>query len=124
MTERIFLLVYSTCPDSAVAERLARVLVEAGHAACVNIVPAVRSMYLWKGAIQVDDEAMMVIKTTAAQFTGLRDTLVAQHPYELPEVVAVAIEAGHGPYLDWVASPQGIDAAAPDDARTRHPDGR
>ena len=107
-----FLLVLSTCPAGAVAERLARVLLEGGHAACVNIVPAVRSMYVWKGAVRADDEVLMVIKATAAQFNGLREALVAQHPYELPEVVAVGIEDGHRPYLDWLAHPHGRDRDA------------
>ncbi|HET7203077.1 MAG TPA: divalent-cation tolerance protein CutA [Steroidobacteraceae bacterium] len=104
-------MVLSTCPDGSVAGGLARMLLEAGHAACVNIVPGVRSMYLWKGAVQADDEVLMIIKTTALRFPALREALVAAHPYELPEVVAVGVEDGHRPYLDWVAHPCGHDPA-------------
>ncbi|HEX6571187.1 MAG TPA: divalent-cation tolerance protein CutA [Steroidobacteraceae bacterium] len=100
-------MVLSTCPNAEVAGELARALLEGGHAACVNVVPGVRSMYVWKGAMQADDEVLLVIKTTAARFPALRDTLVAKHPYELPEVVAVGIEDGHHPYLDWLADPRG-----------------
>jgi periplasmic divalent cation tolerance protein len=107
LTHNRFLVVLSTCPNAEVAGELARALLEAGHAACVNVVPGVRSMYVWKGAVQADDEVLLVIKTTAARFPALRDTLVAQHPYELPEVVAVGIEDGHHPYLDWLADPRG-----------------
>jgi periplasmic divalent cation tolerance protein len=116
-----FLVVLSTCPDAAVAADLARALLEGGHAACVNVVPAVRSMYLWQGAVQADEEALMVIKTTRAQFTGLRDALVARHPYELPEVVAVGIEDGHRPYLDWLAHPDGQTPGTDADGTTRRP---
>ena len=107
MTDNQFLVVLSTCPGVEVAGELARALLEDGHAACVNVVPGVRSMYVWKGAVQADDEVLLVIKTTAARFPALRDTLVAKHPYELPEVVAIGIEDGHHPYLDWLADPRG-----------------
>lgn len=98
------LLVFSTCPNGDTADRLARALLEAGHAACVNVVPGLRSLYVWKGEIQADDEALMLIKTTAAKFPALREALVAGHSYELPEVIAVSIEDGHPPYLDWLAA--------------------
>jgi periplasmic divalent cation tolerance protein len=113
LTENKFLLVMSTCPDVVVAEGLARAIVEAGHAACVNIVPAVRSVYLWQGTLQSGDEALMVIKATAVQFDGLRSALVAQHPYDVPEVVALEIADGHHPYLAWLADPTRTGADSP-----------
>jgi periplasmic divalent cation tolerance protein len=100
-----YLIVLSTCPEAATAQELARVLLEATLAACVNILPGVRSMYLWKGSLQSDDEVLMVIKTTATNFERLRETLVSEHPYELPEVVALEIADGHHPYLRWLAEP-------------------
>jgi periplasmic divalent cation tolerance protein len=100
-------MVLSTCPDVEVASSLAHALLEGGHAACVNVVGGVRSMYVWSGAVQADDEVLLVIKTTAARFPALRETLVAKHPYDLPEVVAVVIVDGHHPYLDWLADPRG-----------------
>jgi periplasmic divalent cation tolerance protein len=107
------LLVLSTCPSLEAASALARQLLEQDRAACVNVVPAVRSMYLWQGAVQTDDEALMIIKTTASRFDRLRETLVANHPYEVPEVVAIRIADGHHPYLDWLAHPGG-PASDPD----------
>jgi periplasmic divalent cation tolerance protein len=107
LLDKEFLVVLSTCPSPAVATELAGALVEAGHAACVNIVPAVRSIYRWKGQVQSDDEALLVIKTTAGRFHGLREALLARHPYEVPEVVALRIADGHHPYLDWLADPDG-----------------
>ncbi len=107
MSNKEFLVVLSTCPDAGVAGVLARMLLEEGHAACVNIVPGVRSMYVWEGVVQADDEVIMVIKTTTSRFPALRQALVARHPYELPEVVAVGVEDGHPPYLAWVANPLG-----------------
>lgn len=105
LSKKDFLVVLSTCPDATVASGLARMLLGAGHAACVNVVAGVRSMYVWKGAVQADDEVLMIIKTTALRFPALRQALVAAHPYELPEVVAVAVEDGHPPYLAWIADP-------------------
>jgi periplasmic divalent cation tolerance protein len=101
------LIVLCSCPDATVAADLARRVITADLAACVNIVPGVRSMYVWDGAVQTDDEVLMVIKTAAGRFPALRETLVAQHPYELPEVVAMSIVDGHPPYLEWLAQPRG-----------------
>ena len=97
-------VVLSTCPDAATAERLGRALVEASLAACVNVLPGVRSIYCWNEAVQSDEEALMIIKTTAACLEAVRDQLVALHPYEVPEVVALPVADGHHPYLAWVAS--------------------
>ncbi len=103
-----FLLVLNTCPDVDVATDLARDLVARGHAACVNIVPTVRSIYLWQGAVQTEDEVLLLIKTTADRFDSLREALVAKHPYDVPEVVALPIADGHHPYLDWLSASRGV----------------
>jgi periplasmic divalent cation tolerance protein len=84
------------------ASRLARALVERRLAACVNVVPAVRSFYRWKGRVEEDEERLLVIKTRRDRFEALREALVAMHPYELPEAIAVPIDAGHAPYLAWI----------------------
>jgi periplasmic divalent cation tolerance protein len=101
-----YLVVLSTCPDIAVAENLAQTLLDAGLAGCVNILPGVRSMYVWNGSLQSDTEVLMIIKTAAPNFDRLREMLVAAHPYDLPEVVALEIADGHHPYLQWLADPQ------------------
>ena len=87
MSER--LVVLSTVQGAEDAERIARALVERGLAACVNIVPGVTSVYRWKGAIECEPERLLVIKTRAQRFEALRQELVALHPYELPEVIAL-----------------------------------
>ncbi len=92
-----------TCPVDR-ADALASALVENRHAACVNIVPQVKSVYRWKGEVQRDDEALLVIKTRAAAFETLKQAVLKLHPYELPEVIAVNVDHGHPPYLDWVLS--------------------
>jgi len=91
-----------TAPDAATAESIARVLVEERLAACCNILPQVRSIYRWEDAIEQADEVLVIIKTTAAGFDAMRDRVLALHPYDLPELIAVPLGAAHEPYLDWV----------------------
>ena len=95
------LVVYVTAPP-AEAPALARGLVERGLVACVNIIPAVRSLYTWNGEIQDDEESLLVIKTTRAAFAKLRDTVVELHSYDVAEVLALPAVDGNPPYVDWV----------------------
>jgi len=95
-------LVLSTVARAEDAERIARALVERRLAACVNVVAAVSSVYRWRGKVESDEERLLLIKTRAERFEALLETLVALHPYELPEAIALPIEAGHQPYLDWL----------------------
>ena len=96
------LLVLVSCPPDA-AERLAAAVVERRLAACASIVPQLRSVYRWKDAVVRDDEALLLIKTTAAAFEAVRAAVVELHPYELPEVLAVPVALGHLPYLQWIS---------------------
>lgn len=100
MSERVVAL--STVATASDAERMARALVERGLAACVNIVPGVVSIYRWQGEVQKEHEFLLVIKTRAEALEALRATLVSLHPYEVPELVAWPIAAGHEPYLRWI----------------------
>ncbi|MDX1556567.1 MAG: divalent-cation tolerance protein CutA [Xanthomonadales bacterium] len=95
------------CPDGDTAERMAKGLVEARLAACVNIVSGVRSLYRWQGKVQDDAETLMVIKSTAPRIEALTAWLRANHPYEVPEVVCLPVVGGSAEYLDWVASETG-----------------
>lgn len=99
------LLCYCTCPDAASAQKLAEALVGERLAACVNRLPAVASTYRWEGKVVTDSEELLLIKTTADRFAALRERLLALHPYELPELIAVAVVDGHHAYLDWVRDP-------------------
>lgn len=95
-------VVYSTAPDEQVAARIGRALVEEELAACCSLVPGVRSIYRWEGAVQDEAEVLLVVKTRAALVDTLCARIVALHPYAVPEVVALPVLAGHPPYLDWV----------------------
>lgn len=101
MTEA--LVVLCTCPDEAVARRLSGSLVENRLAACVNILPEIRSIYRWQGEVQEDGEAMMIIKTTRDVYPALEARLLEEHPYDVPEAIALPIEGGSRDYLDWIA---------------------
>ncbi|MFI5325135.1 MAG: divalent-cation tolerance protein CutA [Candidatus Rokuibacteriota bacterium] len=92
----------STVATAEDAERIARSLVEKGVAACVNVVPGVVSFYRWKGRLERDAEVLLVIKTRGERFEDLKAALLAEHPYEVPELVALPIAAGHERYLEWL----------------------
>jgi periplasmic divalent cation tolerance protein len=102
METPVHVVVLVTAPPDRAAE-IARRLVEERLAACVNILPAIRSVYCWKGELCDDAEALLVIKTRAALFDPLRARVVELHPYEVPEVIELPILAGHPPYLQWIA---------------------
>lgn len=97
------LVCFCTCPDTASAQRIADALVGEGMAACVNLVPGLRSVYRWRGAIERCDEVLLVIKTVQDHLQALQARIVALHPAELPELVAVEVTGGLAAYLDWVA---------------------
>jgi periplasmic divalent cation tolerance protein len=98
------LLVLTNLPDRVAAEKLADAIVAKNLAACVNILAPCRSVYRWKGAMQHDEEHPVLIKTTTERYAALESEMRAQHPYELPEIIAVPIERGLPAYLDWVAA--------------------
>jgi periplasmic divalent cation tolerance protein len=96
------LLVLTNLPDRPAAEALASALVGARLAACVNILAPCRSVYRWQGAVETTDEVPLLIKTTEASYAALEAAIRAQHPYELPEVIAIPITQGLPDYLAWV----------------------
>jgi periplasmic divalent cation tolerance protein len=96
------LILLCTCPDEAVAADLSTRLVEQGLAACINRFPGLTSVYKWEGEMKSGTEVQLVIKTSASAVDNLIDELQRLHPYELPEIIAVPITAGYGPYLDWI----------------------
>ena len=98
------LIVLNTADSMEVASKIARALVEGGAAACVNIVPGVRSIYRWQGKLCDDEELLLIIKTTESRFEDVRTKIRALHPYELPEIIAVSIAAGDTEYLRWLSA--------------------
>ncbi len=107
------LVCLATCPDGAVADRIARALVEEGLAACVNAVPGVRSTYRWEGRVVSDDEVLLTIKTTADRMDALGARLQSLHPYAVPALVALRIEGGLTPYLRWIEASVDLEDGAP-----------
>jgi periplasmic divalent cation tolerance protein len=91
-----------TAPDPETAARIARTLIEERLAACVNLVPGVRSIYRWEGSVQEEAETLLIVKTRAGRAEALEARVRALHPYELPEVLRLAAAGGSAPYLAWV----------------------
>jgi periplasmic divalent cation tolerance protein len=98
------LLVVTSLPDRESAEKLAALLIERRLAACVNILAPCASVYRWQGEIQHDEEHPLLIKTVQDRYAELEASIRANHPYELPEIIAVPIADGLPAYLQWVES--------------------
>jgi periplasmic divalent cation tolerance protein len=97
-------VVLVTFPDRERALATARALVEEQLAACVNVLGDVRSIYRWDGRVHDEAEVLCVIKTRRELFETLRARVVALHPYDVPEVIALGIDEAHGPYLEWLVA--------------------
>lgn len=95
-------LILNTCPDQATAEKLAKQLLTEKLAACANILPNLSSIYQWQGNIETANECLLMIKTAKTQYQDIEDWIRANHPYELPEIIAVSIEHGLPEYLEWI----------------------
>jgi periplasmic divalent cation tolerance protein len=109
MTTDLYLL-FISCPDEATGQGIAEALVGAHLAACVNLIPGLTSTYRWEGQIERTAEVLLLVKTTAVQYPQVEEAIRARHPYELPEIIAVPVQKGFLPYLDWVR--QACTAAA------------
>jgi periplasmic divalent cation tolerance protein len=95
-------VVFSTAPDAAEAERLARTLVEERLAACVSRVPGVKSVYRWREGVEEAAEVLLIIKTHARRAPDLTRRLAELHSYEVPEILVLPVAAGLGAYLEWI----------------------
>jgi len=98
------LLVITNLPDRASAERVADALIERRVAACVNLMAPCRSVYPWEGRVERGEEHPLFAKTSADRYDALERSIRELHPYELPEIIAVRVEAGLPAYLEWVAA--------------------
>jgi periplasmic divalent cation tolerance protein len=103
MTDDDVVVVLCTVPtEGGHAERLARSLVETRLAGCVNVLGPVRSIYEWRGSVHDEAELQLVIKTTAGRYAELEAHVRREHPYDVPEILALPVALGSAPYLDWV----------------------
>jgi periplasmic divalent cation tolerance protein len=97
-------IVLTTFPADGNVEQFASTLVEERLAACVNILPAMQSVYRWKGAVEKAGERQLIIKTTARRLRELKKRLPALHPYEVPELLIVLADSGGRDYLSWLSA--------------------
>jgi periplasmic divalent cation tolerance protein len=98
------LQVFCTIDSETKGRELARSLVEERLSACVQVVGPIHSTYRWSGAVETATEWLLLIKTTESRFEALRDRISASHSYDVPEIVAVPIDAGLPAYVEWIAS--------------------
>ena len=98
------LTVLCTVPGADAAGKISSAVVEEKLAACASVIPGLSSIYWWKGELCRESELLLVMKTRADLFDSLKERILSLHPYELPEIVALPIAAGHEPYLKWIAA--------------------
>ena len=97
------LVAFCTFPDSDVAEKITRELVELRLAACGNILPKIRSIYQWQDKIETSDEVLSIFKLASDRYPEFENKIQSMHPYEVPEIIAFPVTKGLPPYLDWVS---------------------
>ena len=95
-------IVYSTAPSEEEAATIARTVVDERLAACANILPRIRSIYRWQGVVEDEPEAAILLNTAVGRVDALIHRIKTLHSYDVPDIVALPIDKGHGPYLDWV----------------------
>jgi periplasmic divalent cation tolerance protein len=97
------LIVFITCQSTEEGETIARSVVQERLAACVNVLPGVRSCFMWDGEMKWSEEVLLLVKTTEGKYAELQSRVKELHSYDVPEIVAVKIEAGLEGYLKWIA---------------------
>lgn len=97
-----YILVLTTCPNSKIAQRIAASLVRERLAACVQLIPKVKSYYRWKGKVESAHEHQLWIKTSSKNYARLKKEILRIHPYEVPEILSISISQGLKTYLKWM----------------------
>jgi periplasmic divalent cation tolerance protein len=100
--DREFVLILTTVPDHLDVDGLVRPLVAEGLVACANVLPPMRSIYRWRGAVETADERQLILKTSRAQVAAVQAHLASGHPYEVPEFLVLRIADGSDGYLAWL----------------------
>ena len=95
-------VVLTTCESKEEAQKIARALVERRLAACVNVVPAIESVYRWQGKVESSTEWLLLIKSRAEKFEAVREAIRELHSYEIPECIMISVEGGSREYLEWI----------------------
>jgi periplasmic divalent cation tolerance protein len=96
-------IVLTTCGSQEEADKIAQRLVEHRLAACVNVIPQVKSIYRWQGRVESEQEWLLLVKTTYDKFPQVRDAIRSLHSYDLPECIAISIGDGSAEYLAWIS---------------------
>lgn len=96
------IIIYCTCPNIETADRISRLIIRNHMAACVNQIKGVTSIYEWEGKIEQENEVLLIIKTTEKRFEAIKQLVSEEHPYELPELIAVPVTQGLPDYLEWI----------------------
>src|SRR5580698_1940749 len=99
-----FSLVLVTAPDLKTARALAKAALEAKLIACANLVPKIESHYWWQGRLESTAEVLLILKTSRIRLAALEKLILARHPYDTPEFLALPLSAGNGKYLDWLST--------------------
>lgn len=98
----MYVMIYVTYPTDECAREISRALLEGRLVACANIFPAHESLYWWEGKVQSAAETAVIYKTTNDEFEALQDKIAELHPYDCPCIVALPIENGYAPFLQWI----------------------
>ena len=101
------MVVLVTCP-AADSSKLACALVEEALCACVNIVPGIKSVYIWEDKVTQDGEELLIIKTNQSQWESLQSRIKELHSYTLPEMICLPITGGYEPYIEWINGSVGL----------------
>lgn len=97
-----YIMVLTACPDMPAAEKIAKELVDKRLAACVQIIPGVKSFYRWQGGVENAVEYLLLIKTVANKYAEIESIITSLHSYEVPEIIAVPVTTGLRDYLTWM----------------------
>ncbi|KAF8560895.1 hypothetical protein P879_11267 [Paragonimus westermani] len=100
---KMYTIAYVTCPNVSSADEIASHLVSTKLAACVNIIPSIQSVYIWKDKLEKDNEVLLMIKTRDSLMDRVIEAVKSKHPYECPEIIFVELKHGNADYLKWIS---------------------